>query len=99
MDAQELITFLSKLKRIKTLAEMVGYKSHEAMRILIRKHNVEPITIDREDFYSIDSLPPEIKERIAQGRLRKGKAAPEGGEAQPTHKKKKRKAVRRKPRK
>jgi len=70
MIEQELKRELSKLKRIKTLATLAGYTSHEAMRLLIKQHDAKCILVDGEAFYNIETLPDAIKERITQGRLR-----------------------------
>jgi len=70
MRNEELNTELSKLKRIKTLATLAGYTSHEAMRLLIKQHNAQCTVIDGEAFYNIEELPALIRERIAQGRMR-----------------------------
>jgi hypothetical protein len=70
MRNEELNTELSKLKRIKTLATLAGYTSHESMRLLIKQHNAISVLIDGEAFYNIEDLPYPIKQRIAQGRLR-----------------------------
>lgn len=70
MGNEELNKELSKLKRIKTLATLAGYTSHEAMRLLIKQHDAKSILVDGEAFYNIETLPDAIKERITQGRLR-----------------------------
>lgn len=79
MIEQELNRELSKLKRIKTLATLAGYTSHEAMRLLIKQHQAQCVLIDGEAFYNIEELPEPIKERISNGRLRAAKR--ETGEA------------------
>lgn len=79
MGNEELNKELSKLKRIKTLATLAGYTSHEAMRLLIKQHSAQSILIDGEAFYNIEELPGPIKERLHKGRLRAVKR--ETGEA------------------